>query len=355
MRHFHLFPTSRNIVESFRNTARYRQGFTLVEILVVIAIIGILIALLLPAVQSAREAARRMSCSNNLKQCMLAMHCYYDSARVLPGMMPPKMQSFSVQSKLLPFSEQEYLRSIIDFGKPIIGCGPTGELYADNGAAAKYVVPIFRCPSDAENDIYTEFFTLGSDQAFAGGNYMICTGTATGTNYDVRHKTDGLFYVNSFCKMSHITDGLSNTLAMSETLLGNHVQTSDTHTVVFSRMMARGNDWVTNSAGPGYAGIFNPDIEKDLLNNSANIWVGWRAMAWIISKGQFSTFSTYSCPNPSYADWVAYGNGFFAARSNHPGGVNIAMADGSVRFADDSVDTSIWRAMGTISGSEILE
>ena len=333
-----------------------RQGFTLVELLVVIAIIGILMSLLLPAVQAAREAGRRISCCNNMRQCVLALQCYETSYRAFPGMMPVKNKTFSVQAKLLPFCEQENLQNLVDFDKPILGEGPTGALAGDNGEAAKFPVSLYRCPSDAENDIYTEFFTLQSGQAFAGANYMICTGTATGTYYDVRHETDGLFYIYSARRISQVTDGTSNTLVMSEALLGDHSTSTGDQPADFRRVMGRGNGWVPKEAGPGYSSLVaNPDIQSDLLNHGGNVWVGWRGMSWIISKAHFNAFSTYSTPNPPYADWVAFGNGYLAARSNHPGGVNAAMVDGSVHFIDDTIDLFAWRAMGTIRGGELLD
>ena len=334
-----------------------RKAFTLIELLVVIAVIGILVALLLPAVQAAREAARRMQCSSNLKQCLLAMHQYHDAYNAFPGIMPYHQQTFSVQAKLLPFVEAASLQNLINFERPILGNGPMGVLAADNSEAAKHVVPVFRCPSDGQNDIYTEFFTLNPGQAFAGGNYVICTGSATGTNYDMRHKTDGLFYLHSYRRMADVRDGTSVTIAMSETLLGDHTQETPGLMPAgadHSRCMARGNAWVASNPGPGYPGINNPDIVNDLLSNSANVWVGWRGMAWIIGKPQFSSFSTYSVPNPLHADWVAMGNGFFAARSLHRGGVNAAMVDGSVRFVSDSVDLDTWRAFGTVAGGEVV-
>jgi prepilin-type processing-associated H-X9-DG protein len=230
-------------------------------------------------------------------------------------------------------------------------------LFAVNARAARCSVPIFRCPSDAEDDLYTEFFTLNPGQAFAGGNYVICTGSATGTNYDMRHKTDGLFYLDSYLNLGSIIDGTSSTLAMSETLLGDHTPATPgamPASASCARCMARGNAWVPKDPGPGYAGICNPDIPRDLLSNAANVWVGWRAMAWIISKPQFCSFSTYSPPNPPYADWVAVGNGFLSARSLHPGGVNATMADGSIHFIGDSIDLAAWRALGTAAGGEVI-
>jgi prepilin-type processing-associated H-X9-DG protein len=80
-----------------------------------------------------------------------------------------------------------------------------------------------------------------------------------------------------------------------------------------------------------------------------------RGSAWIISKPCLSTFNTYSPPNPPYADWFGRGNGFFAARSLHPNGANAAYADGSVHFIGDTIDSTVWHAMGTVAGGEVVQ
>lgn len=332
-----------------------KRGFTLVELLVVIAIIGILVALLLPAIQMAREAARRMSCTNNLKQCMLAMHHYHDTYRSFPGVMNFAGTSFSVQAKLLPFAEEEHLQNLIDFDKPlIIKVSGQSRLNPANEAAAGFVVPMFRCPSDGEDELYTEYFSSDPSQVLAGSNYMVCTGSGTGTNYDIVFPTDGLFYVDSYKRSGDILDGTSHTVAMAETLLGDH-SSSTTPPDDYKRVMGNGNGLIQRIQGgsvPGYQGILNPHV-PDLLVSHTNRWIGARGSAWIVSKPFTSTFNTYLTPNPTQSDWNASGNGFFAARSFHPGGANAACADGSVHFISDSIDMGTWRAMGTIAGGEV--
>ena len=325
-----------------------RRGFTLVELLVVIAIIGVLIALLLPAVQAAREAARRMSCTNNLKQCALALHNYHDTYRCFPGFGTSSLYSFSVQAKLLPFAEQKNLQDLIDFKQPLfLGSSHSQTLNPAQADAARTVVAMFRCPSDGENEVYTEYNT-GPGEAFAGGNYLVCSGSGTGTNYDIRFPTDGLFYYGSACAFRDIQDGTSQTVVMSETLLGNHRDTpaceDPKRQIAFSRV-------TPNQGSPGLSGIVNPDIAA--LVATAISWRGYRASGWIIGKPYTSTFCTYVPPNTRVSDWHSMGIGFHAARSLHPGGVNAALGDGSVRFVSETIDLNTWRALGTCAGGEV--
>ena len=327
-----------------------RSAFTLVELLVVIAIIGILIALLLPAVQAARGAARRMSCTNNLKQCTLALHNYHDTYRCFPGLGTSSRYSFSVQARLLPFAEQKNLQDLIDFGQSLfLGSLHSQRLNPAQAAAAGTVVGMLRCPSDGEDDVYTEYYTQ-SGQAFVGGNYMACSGSGTGTSYDIRYPTDGLFYYGSARGFRDLLDGTSNTVAMSETLLGSHSDTSGSLPQDPLRQIASARV-SPNSGAPGLQGIADPDLAS--LVAAATRWKGNRASAWIVGKSYTTTFSTYMPPNSPISDWFAMGIGFYAVRSHHPGGANVALSDGSIRFVSETVNLQTWRALGTIAGGEV--
>ena len=123
-----------------------RHGFTLIELLVVIAIIAILIGLLVPAVQKVRDAAARMSCTNNLKQMGLALHNYHDTFKHFPNARDPYPLAFSPHAHLLPFLEQPNVLNLIDFTG---AKGATTTYKGVNAAAASTVVPIFLCPSDS--------------------------------------------------------------------------------------------------------------------------------------------------------------------------------------------------------------
>ena len=198
-----------------------RDGVTLVELLVVITIIGVLISLLLPAVQAAREAARRITCINNLKQCGLAIHNYHSSRCAFPGVGGGPTTCFSAQAAILPFAEQGNLQALINFSQPLfVGTAGNMKLNPLQTDAAKTIVPMFRCPSDGGNDLNSKYM-VDPGETLAGGNYVVCIGSGTGTTYDIRYPTDGLFYYGSARDFRDITDGASNTLMMSESLLGS--------------------------------------------------------------------------------------------------------------------------------------
>ncbi len=349
----------------WRPSPRGGSGFTLVELLVVIAIIGVLVGLLLPAIQSAREAARRMSCVNNLRQLGVALHNYHGAYNALPGLGDTSHHSYSVQAKLLPFVEQAALQELIDFREPfLIGSHHQLDVNPLLVDAAGSVLPLFRCPSDGGpgGEVYRGFW--GSDTALAGGNYMVASGSGQGTHYDVRFPTDGMFYYGSSLGFRDMLDGTSNTLLMSETLLGAQL-TSGSAVPSGDWEPQRIRRWMANpllrpiSGAAGLQGVVDPALsELAAMAQQASgegRLRGDRASAWIAGRAHTTTFTTYLPPNASQPDIYSMGIGYFGARSQHPGGVNVLLGDGSIRFVPEELDLMVWRALATRAGGEPVD
>lgn len=348
------------------------RGFTLVELLVVIAVIGVLVGLLLPAVQAAREAARRMQCGNNLKQLGLALHNYESTHRVLPAVYShgsSLVGNFSAQAQLLPFVEQGNVQDLLDFRLDLtVGCCP-GDLREPFIAPARTALSLFRCPSDPGPDTYdvrtgNRGGATGRIDVYAGNNYHMNGGTGLGTNYDARARTDGIIWANAAVRFRDILDGLSNTAAFSESLRGLPDQRPENPTGNFARRRIWINVpcvWHSNAAPPnppglanGYQPPYHPsDFEAATLPISRG-WGGQRGAGWISGREYYTAYNHYHDPNSNVPDMGTCGNGIFGARSEHPGGVNVAMCDGSVRFVSENVNLEIWRALGTRAGGEVL-
>ena len=323
-----------------------RTAFTLIELLVVIAIIGILVALLLPAVQAAREAARRTQCANNFKQAGLALQNYHSVFQCLPGIGSSSPRAYSVLAQSLPFAEEVSLQDLIDFSQPIYtGGGHAGppSIVPANREAARTLVKMFRCPSDGQADLFTEFDCNGAGgEAYRGANGVVSTGSGRDSTWDLRSPTDGLFYFSSARGFRDVLDGTSNTVMLSETLLGNGIssgpQPSKPHQAV---------------AYIGHTVHTNPDAAA-LSNGSVQAWHGYRGYAWISGKSYSTTFSTYDPPNPAHPDVSQLAYGWFAARSHHPGGVNVCLVDGSVRFVSNDIEPTTWNNLGSIADGEVI-
>lgn len=395
---------------------RRRRGFTLVELLVVIAIIGVLIGLLLPAVQAAREASRRMQCQNHLKQLALGCHEFYDAKNEFPkytGMRGgcnncPPTSGFSIQAQILPYieqmpkfeeiafsMEQTTYRMAVDFA----GGTEFQRIVPPCQETAATKVPIFRCPSDGGLDMTHAFCIYGGnyypkgsstmvlDEPFlppngtsdppyspvATTNYMACNGSGTGNNYDTTVRTDGIFSMRIARTFSMITDGSSNTVLFSESIIGDgnydgdepaplqpYMRTAYSNGVIPYTAMGTADwrGWGESGGVPGLSGIYADDSldVASLCSSSVTNWHGWRGYTWILGKPHATGFSTFSTPNPAHPDWSErFGTGFFAARSFHPGGVNIARADGSVSYLSNTVDRKEWQRMGSMEdgGSDL--
>ncbi len=344
------------------------RGFTLVELLVVIAIIGVLVSLLLPAVQAAREAARRTQCLNQMRQIALAVHQYEG----VNGALPPHAgsSSFSAQARILPYLEQAGLFNQIDFSTPLLSGSVTARVIDPRYVAiAGQPLPILLCPSDAGPRVYRVPLGGPEPSALGANNYMFNMGSGTGTNYDDRHPTDGWLWQNSRVRMAECTDGTSNTVLIGEAVRADGqdivLATGEKDRFPYRKAVSMTSGVTSNPAGPGYQGagawgsgiIADPNLDTVLL--AGTDWRGGgtgsgRGVGWIRSLNISVHFNGYIPPNSRTPDVFMHGVGFFAARSGHAGGVNAAFADGSLRWLSDSIDLTAYRALHTRNGDETI-
>jgi type II secretory pathway pseudopilin PulG len=342
----------------------------LVELLVVIAIIGVLIGLLLPAVQAARETARRMQCSNNMKQWVLAAHNYHDTHQSLPAarnLCHTSLERFSATYLLLPFMEQQ---SIFDQIRVT-----TTDPYPDTGningtEVVTKNISTLRCPSDSWGN---EPSVTGSARNRLGavGNIVISYGDGanrlqqndTGLVGDISSR--GMFYWTSGKTMS-ITDGTSNTVLISESCVPSNISTN----------AIKGGIAVLSGIDLG-SWIWSPSVCMTIRNGqqfSGTAHGFWRCARYLDGMVLYTGFNTIMPPNsPSCVKNTSeLTSGFYAANSNHTGGVNTARVDGSVSFISDTIDTNglpdsiqgsyltgpspygIWGALGTPYGGESI-
>lgn len=304
-----------------RNTqSSGRHAFTLVELLVVIAIIGILVGLLLPAVQSAREAARRMQCSNNLKQFGLALQNYHASIGRFPFAIGGTGNRYSAISQLLPYCEQNNLYQQIDFSRVLNA--------PENDAARRAELSLFRCPSDFDNT-----------QPTAGGAVNYCPNKGSSLRWQ-DPQADGVLYLQSAVRFSDITDGTSNTAAFSERNIGD------------------GSNGILTLSSDVFLSRANPSTQDEAVslcnavdvNDLANQFPQFMGAPWIDGKHAYQHISG---PNARSCGFQPAGKATMTATSRHPSGVMVAYCDGSVRFASNTINLVAWRAMGTRNGGEI--
>ena len=315
-----------------------RAGFTLIELLVVIAIIGFLVALLLPAVQAAREAARRAQCLSHLKQIALGMHQYHD----IHGSLPPGKKGCCWGTWLifvLPQIEQQALCNAYNFAgnnRPEQPAGYDVDLRyfgAANRTVTATRVKVYLCPSDGTNaplEVVQDGRTLAcTSQNYAGnfGNTLQIQDHLPQVRFggapfgDVGSPLgDQSRPPKPTARFRDLTDGLSTTLLLSEVVVG---QGAD----------LRGFSWWGDAAG----------FETSLVPNSPQPDV----------MGS-PDYCQNRSPNPPCAAATVPLTDVYAARSRHPNGVNVALADGSVRFIKNSIQPLTWQGLSTTHCGEII-
>jgi len=294
------------------------RGFTLIELLVVIAIIAILIGLLLPAVQKVREAAARATCSNNMKQVALGLHAHHDALLLFPmGQQNTLGTNHATngnnrqcwEQPLLPYIEQGPLYAQIQASQPTVGT------YSITGVDSK--IKTLMCPSDPNAG--KNVTVPGNAQGFHG-NYVLCAGNTLFGDTGQGTALNGMFYCLSKTKISEVTDGTSNTLMGSEVLIALDTTTHD----------LRGrynNTWQGNTL---FSALHQPNTTVGDRSDYCNA----------IPKAPCQALGGTSTVQ--------------SARSMHTNGVNVVLADGSVRFVQNGVTLTTWQNAATRAGGEVL-
>lgn len=334
-----------------RNRTRLRTGVTLIESVVATSVLSLLIALLIPSVQSAREMARNANCRNNLRQIGLALNTYHSTFTVYPFYIRTyenpydwdlydkfKRGEFSAHVRLLPYLDHASTFNSINchfdgYGKP----------HPSNKTIQKTHIGTFICPSDT------------IDFAGSGGNNYrgnVGVGPNWGPHIECPDSGGGFFDIMAgSLSAGSIHDGLSHTIAYSERLRGTGLKPSS-HSL---------RDFADITKYP-YAGWRTADFALGWCLVAANA-DGLRftegGASWFNERREFTSYTHAQSPNGIIPDGLDFGfpnsAGVVTARSTHPGGVNALNADGSIRFVKSSINRAIWRGLGTRNGGELVD
>jgi prepilin-type processing-associated H-X9-DG protein len=335
---------------------RRPRGYTLIEILVLFAIIGVLLTLLLPAIQAARQAALRASCQNSLKQLGLALHTYHDSHETFPPGRTrgrgPNPGGWSALAQILPHLEQQMVYNAINFqaGPDLDDAGSN----SPNSTIASVRITTFLCPTDAKAE-------PGRD---GSSSYVLNTGTTFPVSPRNRGRVPitGPFFENSRVRIADFEDGTSQTAAASEVVRSEPgpIAPWDGQTFRHALVLTRGGD--DQTAVPPE--LTDPDSQCSGPGLTLSPTLG---ITWTLGAPGATLYNHLRPPNDpgmSRRGGFPYPTHFpehwnelshdVPARSRHKAGVNLLLADGSVRFVRDPVDPNLWRALGSRSGHEVV-
>ncbi len=343
----------------FKRSAVKSFGFTLVELLVVIAIIGILIGMLLPAVQQVREAARRITCANNLRQMALATLNFESSFMKLPASWKPPVgvvfgqggntdvRGWSAQAQILPFLEQGNLESQIDFNLDYANT-PDITIAGETVKMPSARIPIYQCPSETNS---TTRFDSSGNAIHHPLNYASNAGDWFVWDPQGNRNGQGALAVNRRIAIGSITDGTSNTMLFGEV---------KAYTPYFRNLGQPGD-------------IAMPATPTDVVAMGGDFRSNSGHTEWVDGRAHQASFTSTFTPNTSVIhvdggqefdiDWTNQQEGrtmmartyaAITARSFHSGGVNVCRVDGSTDFRSDDIDRRTWQAFSTRAGGEAL-
>jgi len=297
--------------------AHRRSAFTLIQLLVIIAILAILLGMLLPAIQKVREAANRIKSQNNLKQIGLACHNYIDTNGTFPA--GNDGNNFSASAYLLPYLEQDNTFRSIDFSKPMADDA--------NANVRKMQLQVFLSTRDPQERVKEDF---------GATNYLFCAGSQV----DLKDN-DGIFYLESRIRFADITDGTSNTIMTGETLKGDGgAKAAD----VKRQHVALSKDELKN---------LKPDSGVLDFKNNKHI-AGDRCASWMDGRFLQGTFNGTLLFNDGRPDVSCEGQGGVSALRSLNDTINVGFADGSVRQVNKKLEAATWKALTTRNGGEVV-